>query len=168
MKAALILVGFSTLAVMELETAPRMTKPVNAPPVQATVGLRVSADTLTTADRLEIPHMQFEAPPQPVSVSKPMPPPQTAIVAQQPLKIIAPHQRTASGRKFAVVLPRPRPGQGRSKQTSKETSKETSKQTSKAIVNAKRANPVAEVKPCRSGVFDGLFKVLNLSTGCQS
>ncbi|AJA64854.1 MULTISPECIES: hypothetical protein [Bradyrhizobium] len=157
MKAALILVGFSTLAVMELETAPRMTKPVNAPPVQATVGLRVSADTLTTADRLEIPHMQFEAPPQPVSVSKPMPPPdQTAIVAQQPLKIIAPHQRTASGRKFAVVLPRPRPGQGRSKETSK------------AIVNAKRANPVAEVKPCRSGVFDGLFKVLNLSTGCQS
>ena len=165
MKAALILVGFSTLAVIELETAPRMTKPVNAPPVQATVGLRVSADTLTTADRLEIPHMQFEAPPQPVSVSKPMPPPdQTAIVAQQPLKIIAPHQRTASGRKFAVVLPRPRPGQGRSK----ETSKQTSKQTSKAIVNAKRANPVAEVKPCRSGVFDGLFKVLNLSTGCQS
>ena len=153
MKAALILVGFSTLAVMELETAPRMTKPVNAPPVQATVGLRVSADTLTTADRLEIPHMQFEAPPQPVSVSKPMPPPdQTAIVAQQPLKIIAPHQRTASGRKFAVMLPRPRPVQ----------------ETSKAFANAKRAKPVAEVKPCRSGVFDGLFKALNLSTGCQS
>ncbi|WLB52010.1 hypothetical protein AB7008_15465 [Bradyrhizobium sp. 521_C7_N1_3] len=153
MKAALILVGFGTLAVMELETAPRMTKPVNAPPVQATVGLRVSADTLTTADRLEIPHMQFEAPPQPVSLSKPMPPPdQTAIVAQEPLKIIAPRQRAASGRKFAVMLPRPRPRQG----------------TSKAIVNAQRAGPVAEVKPCRSGVFDGLFKALNLSTGCQS
>jgi len=155
MKAALILVGFSTLAVMELETAPRMTKPVNAPPVQATVGLRVSADTLTTADRLGTPHMhtQFEAPPQPVSLSEPMPPPdQTANVAPEPLKIIAPHQRTASGRKFAVMLPRPRPVQ----------------ETSKAFANAKRAKPVAEVKPCRSGVFDGLFKALNLSTGCQS
>lgn len=153
MKAALILVGFSTLAVMELETAPRMTKSVNAPPVQATVGLRVSADTLTTADRLGTPHMQFEAPPQPVSLSGPMPPPdQTAIVAPEPLKIIAPHQRTASGRKFAVMLPRPRPVQG----------------TSKAFANAKRAKAVAEVKPCQSGVFDGLFKALNLSTGCQS
>ncbi|WP_027529008.1 hypothetical protein [Bradyrhizobium sp. WSM3983] len=153
MKAALILVGFGTLAVMEFETSPRMTKPVNEPPVQATVGLRASRDTLTTADRLETPHMQFEAPPQPVSSSEPMPPPdQTATVAQEPLKIIEPHQRSASRRKSAVMLPRPRPGQG----------------TSKAIANAKRAKPVAEVKPCRSGVFDGLFKALNLSTGCQS
>jgi hypothetical protein len=153
MKAALILVGFGTLAMMELETAPRMTKPVNAPPVQATVGLRVSADTLTTADRLETPHTKFEAPPQAVALSEPMPrPDQTATVAQEPLKIIEPHQRTASEGKFAVMLPRPRPAQG----------------TSKAIANAKRAKPVAEVKPCRSGVFDGLFKALNLSTGCQS
>jgi hypothetical protein len=153
MKAALILVGFGTLAVMELETSPRMTKPVNAPPVQATVGLRVSADTLTTADRLEPPHMQFEAPPQAAALREPMPrPDQTATVAQEPLKIIEPHQRTASEGKFAVMLPRPRPAQG----------------TSKAIANAKRAKPVAEVKPCRSGVFDGLFKALNLSMGCQS
>jgi len=153
MRAALILVGFGTLAVMELETSPRMTKPVNEPPAQATVGLRASHDTLTTADRLDTPHMQFEAPPRPVSLSEPMPPPdQTATDAQEPLKIIEPHKRTASGGKSAVMLPRPRPGQG----------------TSKAIANAKRAKPVAEVKPCRSGVFDGLFKALNLSTGCQT
>jgi hypothetical protein len=153
MRVALILVGFGTLAVMELETSPRMTKPVNEPPVQATVGLRASHDTLTTADRLDTPHMQFEAPPRPVSSSEPMPPPdQTATHAQELLKIIEPHKRTASGGKSAVMLPRPRPGQG----------------TSKAIADAKRAKPVAEVKPCRSGVFDGLFKALNLSTGCQT
>jgi hypothetical protein len=153
MRAALILVGFGTLAMMELETSPRMTKPVNGPPVQATVGLRASHDTLTTADRLDTPHMQFEAPPRPVSSSEPMPPPdQTATDAQESLKIIEPHKRTASGGKSAVMLPRPRPGRG----------------TSKAIANAKRAKPVAEVKPCRSGVFDGLFKALNLSTGCQT
>ena len=153
MRVALILVGFGTLAVMELETPPRMAKPVNEPPVQATVGLRASHDTLTTADRLEPPRMQFEAPRQPVSSGEPMPPPdQTATVAQEPLKIIEPHKRSASGGKSTVMLPRPRPGQG----------------TSKASANAKRVKPVAEVKPCQSGVFDGLFKALNLSTGCQT
>lgn len=153
MRVALILVGFGTLAVMELETSPRMTKPMNEPPVQATVGLRASHDTLTMADRLDTPHMQFEVPPQPVSSSEPTPPPdQTAAVAQESLKIIEPHKRSASGRKSAVTLPRPQPGQG----------------TSKASANANRAKPVAEVKPCRSDVLDGLFKALNLSTGCQT
>jgi hypothetical protein len=107
-EVALILVGLGTLAVMELKTPPRTTKPVNEPPAQATVGLRALHDTLTTADRLETPHMQFEAPPQPVSSSEPMPPPdQTAIVAQEPLKIIEQHKRSESGEKSAVMLPRP-------------------------------------------------------------
>jgi hypothetical protein len=152
MRVALILVGLGTLAAMEFETPPRTTKPGNEPSAQTTVGSRASHDTLTTADRLEIPHMQFEAPPQPVSSSEPMPPPdQTAIVAQQPSKIIE-HKRRASRGKSAVMLPRPRPGQ----------------RTSKATANASRAKPVAEVKPCRSGAFDGLLKALNLSTGCQT
>ncbi|MHC2576982.1 hypothetical protein ACVI1J_001300 [Bradyrhizobium diazoefficiens] len=147
---ALILVGLGTLAVMELETPPRTTKPVNEPPAQATVGLRASHDTLTTADRLEIPHMQFEAL-QPSS--EPMPPPHlTAIVAQEPSKIIEQHKRSASEEKSAVMLPRPRPRQ----------------ETSKAIANANRAKSIAEVKPCRSAAFEGLFKALNLSTGCQT
>lgn len=151
MRVALILVGLGTLAVMELETPPRTTKPVNEPPAQVTVGLRASNDTLTTADRLEIPHMQFEAAPQPVSLSEPMPPSdQTAIVAQEPSKIIKQHKRSASGEKSAIMLPKPRPRQG----------------TSKATANANRAKPVAKV--CRSGTFDGLFKALNLSTGCQT
>ncbi|WP_461322336.1 hypothetical protein [Bradyrhizobium diazoefficiens] len=150
MRVALILVGLGTLAVMELETPPRTTKPVNEPPAQATVGLRASHDTLTTADRLEIPHMQFEAL-QPSS--EPMPPPHlTAIVAQEPSKIIEQHKRSASEEKSAVMLPRPRPRQ----------------ETSKAIANANRAKSIAEVKPCRSAAFEGLFKALNLSTGCQT
>lgn len=80
---------------MEFETLPRRTKPVNEPPAQVTVGLRASNDTLTTADRLEIPHMQFEAP-EPVSSSEPMPPAdQTA--APEPSKIVEQHKRSASG-----------------------------------------------------------------------
>jgi hypothetical protein len=138
---------------MELETPPHATKPVNEPPAQATVALRASRDTLTTADRLEIPHMQFQAPPQSVSSSEPMPAPdQTAIVAQEPLKIIKRPKRSASRGKSAVMLPRARPRQ----------------RTSKAIANANRAKPVAEIKPCRSGAFDGLFRALNLPTRCQT
>lgn len=151
MRVALILVGLGTLAVMELETPPRTTKHVNEPPAQVTVGLRASNDTLTTTDRLEIPHMQFEAPSHPVSSSEPMPPAdQTAIVAQEPSKIIEQHKRSASGGQSVVMLPRLRRGQG----------------TSNAIASANRAKPVAKV--CRSGAFDGLFKALNLSTGCQT
>jgi len=66
MKVALVLVGVGTLALMELETPPRTTKPMNEPPAQGPVGSRASHDTLTTLDRLEIPKMQFEAPPRSV------------------------------------------------------------------------------------------------------
>ncbi|OKO79041.1 hypothetical protein AC630_18100 [Bradyrhizobium sp. AS23.2] len=149
MRAALILVGLGTLAVMEFETPPRTTKPVNEPPAQAAVG---SYDTLTTADRLEIPHM-LEAPPQPIPSSEVMPPPdQTSIVAQEPSKIVEQHKRSARGGKSAVVLPRARPEQG----------------TFKVTAKLNRAKPVAEVKPCTSGVFDGLFRALTLPTRCQT
>lgn len=150
MRVALVLVGLGTLAVMEFKTPPRTTKPVPEPPAQATVGLGTSNDTLTTADRLEIPHIQFEASPPPVSSSEPMPPPdQTAIAAQEPSRIIEEHKRSDNS---AVMLPRPRPRMG----------------TSKATANANRAKTVVEVKPCRPGAFDGLLKALNLTTGCQT
>ncbi|WP_245471523.1 hypothetical protein [Bradyrhizobium genosp. SA-3] len=131
---------------MELETPPRAIKPVDAPPAQATVGPH---DTLTTADRLEIPHM-LQAPSQPISSREVVPlPDQTAIVAEETSKIIA-QKRNARGRKYAVALPRPRVEHG------------------KATAKHNRVKPVAEIKPCPSGVFDGLFRALNLSTRCQT
>ncbi|TYL80762.1 hypothetical protein FXB38_23930 [Bradyrhizobium cytisi] len=150
MRVALLLVGLGTLAAMELEAPPRMTEPVNEPPAQATTGLRPSHDTLTKADRLEIP--QFRAPPQPLSSSQLMhPPDHTAIVAQAPSKIIEQQKGNASGNS-AIMLPRPRPRHG----------------TSKANAGASGPKPVAEAKPCRSGAFESLFKVLNLQTRCQT
>ncbi|MGY3353513.1 hypothetical protein ACVWZK_000176 [Bradyrhizobium sp. GM0.4] len=150
MRVALFLVGLATLAVMELEAPPRMTEPVNEPPAEATVGLRPSQDTLTKVDRLEI--RQFKAPPQPLSSSEMMhPPDQTAIVAQEDSKIIEQQERSATG-KSAIMLPRPRPRHG----------------TSEASAGASRAQPVAEARPCRSGAFDVLFKALNLQTRCQT
>ena len=149
MRVALLLVGLGTLALMELEAPPRMTNPVNEPPAQATTGLRPSHDTLTKADRLEIP--PDDAPPQPLSSNELMHPPEGPVtVAQPPSKIIEQQNANASG-KSAIMLPRPRPRQG----------------TSKASAGASPAKPVAEAR-CPSGAFDGLLKTFNLQTRCQT
>ncbi|MBW5440902.1 hypothetical protein FXB41_41075 [Bradyrhizobium canariense] len=149
MRVALFLVGLGTLAVMELEAPPRITEPANEPPALATVGLRPSHDTLTKADRLEIP--RFEAPPQPLSSSElKNPSDHIPIVARAHSKIIE-QEGNASG-KSAIMLPRPRPRHG----------------IFKASAGASRAKPVAEAKPCLSGAFDGVLKALNLQTRCQT
>lgn len=149
MRVALFLIGFGTLAVMELEAPPRIREPVNEPPALATVGLRPSHDTLTKADRLETP--QLQAPPQPLSSSElKNPPDHITIVAPAHSKIIE-QKGNASG-KSAIMLPRPRPRHG----------------MSKASAGASRAKPIAEAKPCLSGAFDGLLKALNLQTRCQT
>jgi hypothetical protein len=149
MRVALILVGLSTLTAMELKTLPRTTKPVVEPPAQAAVG---SYDTLTRADRLVIPH-RLEARPQPISSSEVITPQdQTSTVAQEPSNSLEQHKRSAGPAKAAVALLKARPRHG----------------TSKVTAKLNRATPVAEVKSCTSGVFDGLLRALNLPTRCQT
>jgi hypothetical protein len=74
MRATLILVGVGSLVAMELRTPPRVAKAVNQPLTQSTVGVGDSRDTLTKADRLEIPYFQNELPTQPISFVQRMPP----------------------------------------------------------------------------------------------
>jgi hypothetical protein len=58
---------------------------VNEPLAQPTVGLSASRDTLTKADRLEIPYLQYKAPAQPISYLERMPPSdRTAIIQKKP------------------------------------------------------------------------------------
>ena len=84
MRAALILVGLGTLAIIELETPPRTTKAPREPLAQITVGISESRDILIKADRLEIPYVQYEAPTQPISSFERIPPPDvTAIIPQE-------------------------------------------------------------------------------------
>jgi len=152
MRAALLLVGLGTLVVMELETPPRTRKPVSEPPALTTVGLAVSRDTLA-ADRFEIPHMQQQAPAQPMSSIEPAAPPaQAATAAQELAKPVEPDPHGASAGKAAVVLPKPRPRH----------------MPSRATANTGRSKPIVEVKSCRPGAFDGRLKALNLSTGCRT
>ena len=149
MRAALILVGLGTLVAMELETPPRTRKAVNEPLVQSTVGLSASRETLTKADRLEIPYVQHEAPAQPISAVEPRSPPDpTVVIPQQAPKIIDRHRHGA----VVVMLPRPRPKHTASKKTA----------------NTERSKVTTEVKSCRPNAFDGFLKALNLSPACET
>ena len=149
MRAALILVGLGTLVAMELEAPPRPRKAVNEPLAQSTVGLSASRNTLTKADRLEIPYVQYEAPAQPISSVERMPPPApTAIIQQEAPKIIDQHKRGA----VVVMLPKPRPKHTASKKTA----------------NTERSKVTIEVKSCRPNTFDSLLKALNLSPACET
>ncbi len=149
MRAALILVGLGTLVAMELEAPPRPRKVVNEPLAQSTVVLSDSRNTLTKADRLEIPYVQYEAPAQPISSVERMPPPApTAIIQQEAPKIIDQHRRGA----VVVMLPKPRPKHTASKKTA----------------NTERSKVTIEVKSCRPNTFDSLLKALNLSPACET
>jgi hypothetical protein len=67
----LIVVGLSTLTVMELGTPSRTKTNAPDPFDQLTVDVSVSPDALEAADRIEIHHLQHEAPLQPASPVEP-------------------------------------------------------------------------------------------------
>jgi hypothetical protein len=149
MRAALIVVGLGTLVAMEFEGPPRTRKAVNEPLAQSTVGINASRDTLTTADRLEIPYMQLEAPALPISsVERTTSPDPTAVIPQEAPKIVDQHRRGA----VVVMLPKPRPKHI----------------ASKKAANTERSKVTIEVKSCRSNAFDSLLKALNLSPACET
>ncbi|MFH0296831.1 hypothetical protein AAFX91_06245 [Bradyrhizobium sp. 31Argb] len=157
MRAALILVGLGTLAVMEMQTPPRATKSVETQPAQATLSFAASGDTLTAADRNEIPHTQQQASAQQIFSPEPIAPPvQSAAVAPEPAPIVEATERAVPAAKPAVVLPKPRPKQLPKHELAKATAKTT------------RSKPTVEAKSCQPGAFDGLFKALSLPLGCQT
>jgi hypothetical protein len=97
MRAALILVGLSTLAIMELETAPRTTKAAGEPLAPSTtVSMSDSRGTLTKTDRLEIPFLQYNALAQPSSFGVIAQPDMTRIVPQRVPNITNQHKPGAN------------------------------------------------------------------------
>jgi hypothetical protein len=149
MRAALILVGLGTLVAMEFEAPPRTRKAVNEPLAQSTVGLSASRDSLTKADRLAIPYVQYEARAQRIASVERMPPPDPkAIIPQEVPKIVDQHRRGAA----VVMLPKPRPKHTAFKKTA----------------NTERSKVTSAVKFCRPNSFDSLLKALNLSPTCET
>jgi hypothetical protein len=152
---------------MEMQSPPRAAKPVEAPPAR-TVGFAASGDTLTTVDRLEIPHTQPLASTRQIFSPEPIAPPAqspaaaTAVAAVAPASapIVEQPARTPPAGKPAIVLPKPRP---------KDIPKASPKhQVAKATAKTTRSKPIVEAKSCEPGAFDGLFKALSLPVGCQT
>jgi outer membrane biosynthesis protein TonB len=155
MRAALILVGLSTLAIMELETAPRTTKAAGEPLAPSTtVGMSDSRGTLTKTDRLEIPFLQYNALAQPSSFGVIAQPDMTPIVPQRVPNITNQHKPGANEKKIVVVKPKPRPKPQESKKAAK--------------TDRPMATTEIKIKPCRPNAFDGLLRALDLSPGCET
>ncbi|MGY3617401.1 hypothetical protein [Bradyrhizobium sp. USDA 10063] len=159
---------------MEIQTPPRATKAVDAQLAQTTLGFAASGDTLTAADRVEIPHAQQQASAQRIFSPEPIAPPvqPAAAVVPEPAPVVEPPERAAPAGKAAVMLPKPRPKE-QTKEQLKELSKEHSKhqpkhQIAKATAKTTRSKPTVEARSCQPGAFDGLFKALSLPLGCQT
>jgi len=152
-RAALILVGLSTLAIMELETPPRTRKAHSEPLAQSTVGIGESRGNSTKADPLEIPYVQYDPPAQPISSVERMPPPDVKlIIPRQAPNIIDQHRRDANDRTVVAKTPKPRPKHPDSRKAAK----------------TDRSKATIEVRSCRPNAFDSLIKAMNLSAGCET
>ena len=162
MRAALILVGVGSLVAMELRTPPRVAKAVNQPLTQSTVGVGDSRDTLTKADRLEIPYFQNELPTQPISFVQRMPPADsTPVISKEASKIVSGNRHDAKTKKVAFVRPKLRSKIPDSKPRPKTTD-------SKTVANTNRSKAPMDVKPCRPNAFDSFLKALSLPSGCEA
>jgi hypothetical protein len=160
MRISLIVVGLCTLTVMELGTPSRTATRAPDPFGQITFDVSVLSDTLETADRIETHHLKHEEPVQPISPVEPTPPPDvTAITPEVDLSAV---RRGTNDKKDVARKLRPKP-----KHTTPNKPRPKLTNSNKAP-KAERSKAVAELKPCRPIVFDGLLQALNLSSRCQT
>jgi hypothetical protein len=168
MRMTLIVVYLSTLTVIELVT-PSSTK-TNAPdpPDQLTVDVSVTPDTLEAADRIEIHHLQPEAPIQPVSPVEPTPPPDVTILVSGDSSAVG---LGANDKKDVVrkVTPKPKytdqPNKPHTDHFDKSRPKRTNSNKAPKIEPSKA---IVEVKPCHPDALDSLLQALKLSSQCQT
>ena len=155
MRMGLIVVGLGTLTVVELGTPSRPKTGATDPFDQLTIDVSVSPDTLETADRLEMHHLQHEAPLQPVSPVE-IPPDVTALVPRNSSAV------ELDANKDAVRKLKPKP-----KNTDSNNPRPNRTSSNKAP-KTERLKAIVEVKPCRPNALDSLLQALNLSSRCQT
>ena len=159
MRMGLIVVGLSALTIMELETPSRTKTNSPDPFEQLTVDVNASSDTLETADRLEIHHLQHEERLHPVSPVEPTPSPDVAALIPGDSSTVG---LGANDKKGVVRKLKPKPKYtGPNKPRPKPTN-------SNKAPKIERSKEIVEVKPCRPNALDGLFQALNLSSPCQT
>ena len=160
MRMGLIVVGLSTLTIMELGTPSRTKTNAPDPFEQLTVDVNVSSDTLETADRLEIHHLQHEAPFQPASPVEPTLPPDVTTLVSGDSSTVG---LGAKDKKDVVRKLKPKP-----KYTDHPNKPRPKPTNSNKAPKIERPKEIVEVKPCRPNALDSLIQALNLSFRCQT
>jgi hypothetical protein len=155
----LIVVCLSTLTVIELVT-PSRTKP-NAPDFeQPTVDVSVSPHTLEAADRIEVHHLQHEAPIQLVSPVEPTLPPAVPSIASGDSSTVG---LGANDKKDVARKQKPKP-----KYTDHPSKSRPKRTNSNKAPKIEPSKAIVEVKPCHPDALDSLLQALKLSSQCQT
>ncbi len=160
MRMALIVVGLSTLTVIELVTPSRTKTNAPDPFDQLTVDVSVSPDTLEAADRIEIHHLQHEAPPQPASPVEPTLPPDVTTSVSGDSSTVG---LGVNDKKGVVRKQKPKP-----KYTDRPTKSRPERTNSDKAPKIERSKAIVEVKRCRPDALDSLLQALKLSSLCQT
>jgi hypothetical protein len=160
MRMALIVVGLSTLTVIELVTPSRTKTNAPEPFDQLTVDVSVSPDTLEAADRIEIHDLQHEAPLQPASLVEPTLPPDVTTLVSGDSSTVG---LGVSDKKGVVRKQKPKP-----KYTDHSNKSRPKRTNSNKAPKIERSKAIVEVKPCRPDALDSLLQALKLSSRCQT
>jgi hypothetical protein len=160
MRMALIVVGLSTLTVIELVTPSRTKTNVPDPFDQLTVEVNVTPDTLEAADRIEIHHLQPEAPIQPVSPVEPTLPPDVTTLVSGDSSTVG---LGANDKKDVVKKLKPKP-----KYTDHPNKPGPKRTNSNKAPKIEQSKAIVEVKPCRPDALDSLLQAMKLSSRCQT
>jgi hypothetical protein len=155
-----IVVGLGALTVMDLETPSPTKTSVPDPFAQLTFDASSLGETLETADRREVHHLQRETAVQPIIPTEPIPPPDlTAIIPEEDSSAL---ERATNDQKHVVRKQKPKP-----KYTTPNKPRPKLTNSNKAS-KTERSKAVVELKPCRPNAFDGLLQALNLSSRCRT
>jgi len=159
MRMGLIVVGLSTLTIMELGTPSRTNTSAPDPFDQLMIDASVSPDTLETADRLETHHLPHEALLRPPPAIPTVPPDLVTLVPREPGTVgLGANDKTDMVRK---QKPKPKYATDPDKPLPKRTSSHQA-----PMIERSKARTVVEVKPCRQRAFDSLLQALNLPSQC--
>jgi len=160
MRIGLIVVGLSTLTVIELVTPSRTKTNAPDPFDQLTVDVSVTPDTLEAADRLETHRLQPGAPIQPVSPVEPTLPPDVTTLVSGDSSTVG---LGANDKKDVVKKLKPKP-----KYTVHPNKPEPKRTNSNKAPKIERSKAIVEVKPCPPNALDSLLQALKLSSQCQT
>jgi hypothetical protein len=182
MRAALIVLGLSSLAVMELETPARSKKPAPDSLEQTTVATEPSRDTaepsrdtLTLADRFVFAPVQPQTTIQPVSFVEPIPPPEVKAIVPQEIRQEDSNSNQnrpgANNKKVVVkkpvaVKPKPEAKQANAKKNA--TTDHSKLTTTEKVKTTESKVKTTEIKACQPNAVDRLLKILNLPGACET